>query len=124
MDAALRGELRGSYVPHVNMARHATTVPTKKSSAALSESIASYLANNGYKRIDGEQNLWQKGSFFANPMFLSYQVQPQELMLEAWLRFMLWPGLYVGEFDLDGMFLVMQKRVLKQHVQEIEKLAS
>ena len=124
MDAALRGELRGRYVPHVNMARHRATVPTKKSSAALSESIAAYLANNGYKRIDGEQNLWQKGSFFANPMFLSYRVQPQELTLEAWVQFMLWPGWYLGEFDLDGMFLVVQKRVLKKHVEAIEKLAN
>ena len=48
----------------------------------------------------------------------------QELQLQAWIRMALLPGVCVGEYDLEGMFLVLQKRQLKKVVVEFEQLAT
>ena len=106
------------------MARYTNTIATRKSAAELTTSIASYLQSQGYKQVDAEQNIWRKSTLMSNPMFVRFAARPGELELEAWLRFVILPGVHIGEYDLDGMFLVVQKRALKAHVTKIEQLAS
>ena len=105
------------------MAKYTNTIPTSKPPAVLLDAIASYLKTNGFQLADAEQNIWKKGSAFANPLFVRCQTQPQSLTVEAWLRFVLLPGVYLGEYDLEGMFLIVQKRQLKKYVEAIEQLA-
>lgn len=105
------------------MAKYTNTIPTSKPQVVLLDAIASYLKTNGFQLADAEQNIWKKSSVFANPLFVRCQVQPQSLTVEAWLRFVLLPGVYLGEYDLEGMFLIVQKRQLKKYVEAIEQLA-
>ena len=69
-------------------------------------------------------SLWRKGGLMSNPQFVQVQLLPGELRLEAWVRMVLLPGVYVGEHDLEGMFLVVQKRQLKSVVGELKQLAA
>ena len=106
------------------MARYNNSVPTKKPAASLATAIESYLTSKGFKRSKAEGTIWQKGGGMSNPMFVRFETHPKELKLEAWLRFVIFPGVFLGEYDVEGMFLIVQKRVLKKHVQAIEQLAT
>ena len=113
-----------TLLPPLPMARHQTTVSTTQSVEQLSRTLDERLAKLGYKPLDpADQNVWRKGGFMANPMFIRYEVTPGELLLEVWVRMVLLPGVYLGEQDLDGMLLVVQKRTLRKHLDELEKLA-
>jgi hypothetical protein len=50
-------------------------------------------------------------------------VRSGKLYLEAWLKFPILPGVYVGEFGIDGLFGVIPKRQLKVRVEAIEAFA-
>lgn len=106
------------------MARHQKTLATAHSVEQLSRSLDERLAKLGYKRLDpADQKVWRKGGFMANPIFIRYEVTPGRLLLEAWVRMVLLPGVYLGEQDLEGMVLIVQKRELRKHLAELEQLA-
>jgi hypothetical protein len=105
------------------MSRFQTTIRTAKDSTAVSEAITKYLKAQGFKLQSGDENIWKKGGSFSNPLFVRTRPAAGAIELEAWIRFVILPGVYVGEFDLEGMFLMVQKRQLKAHVEAITKLA-
>ena len=84
--------------------------------------LANYLAGQGFDLVDPQQNVWQKGSgMMVSPQFIRYESHPGQLVLEAWIKFALLPGVYFGEYGVDGMFLVIPKKMLKAKVLEIER---
>jgi hypothetical protein len=81
------------------------------------------LTKKGFKLIDPEQGVWKLGmGLLLAPEFVRYEAREGELRMEAWLKFALLPGVYVGEMGLDGFFAIIPKRKLKTKVKEIERL--
>ncbi len=106
------------------MARYTSTIPTQKSPQELLSAIQTYLTNQGFKQIDPQQNIWQKGmGLLLGPQYIQFAAQPGGLQLQAWIKFALLPGVYLGEMGTDGFFAFIPKSKLKARVAEIEKIA-
>ena len=106
------------------MARYTTTIPTQRSPERLARSIATFLTDKGFKLIDPDENLWKLGTgWFLAPQFIRFKATPEKLWLEAWLKFSLLPGVFVGEFGIDGVFMLIPKKMLRASVEEIERMA-
>jgi len=106
------------------MGRYVNSIPTEETPERLTKDIENYLEDNGFKLIDRDENVWQKGmGLLTGPQFVSFEVKPGKLHLEAWIKFALLPGVYLGEMGIDGVFAFIPKGMLKSRVKEIEKLA-
>ena len=53
------------------------------------------------------------------PQLASLNAVEGGVKLEAWLKFALLPGVYLGEFDLQGSFMLLPKRQLRKSVAEV-----
>jgi len=106
------------------MSRYQNTISTDESADSLLDAISNYLTQEGFKQIDPAENIWKKGmGIMLGPQFVRFEVRSGALNLEAWIKFALFPGLYVGEMGIDGMLAFVPKRMLKKRVADIEMLA-
>lgn len=106
------------------MARYKNTIETDRDPDELEEDIEAYLKDEGFKRIDRDENIWKKGmGLVLGPQFIRFYAKPGRLKLEAWIKFALLPGVYIGEMGIDGFFAYIPKKKLKARVIEIERLA-
>jgi hypothetical protein len=104
------------------MARYTKTIPSKNPSQ-FADQIDAYLRSQGFKPSGEDPTTWKKGGLFSNPLFVRRKPTPGGIELEAWVQFLIFPGVGIGEYDLEGMFLMVQKKALKKHVVAIEELA-
>lgn len=66
------------------------------------------------------EGVWQLGQgFLSAPQIIKYSYQNGTLTLEAWLRFALFPGVYLGEMGLSGVFGALPKSVLRNKVNQL-----
>jgi len=68
---------------------------------------------------DGEQVLKKGSGWVAAPQFIKVLFSPGAVHIEAWLKYALLPGVYVGEMGLTGFFGFALKDVLKTRVKNI-----
>ncbi|MEM7600200.1 MAG: hypothetical protein AAF357_02155 [Verrucomicrobiota bacterium] len=100
------------------MSRHKQTFTTDNPSNALSVGQTA-LAEAGFKPTD-QPNEWKKGQgILVAPQLASLTIVDGAVQLEAWLKFALLPGVYLGEFDLEGSFMFIPKRQLRKTVAEV-----
>lgn len=105
------------------MSRYQRTLPTRRPPEKLHHFIANYLTSQGFRQINPHLNIWQKGmGLMLGPQFVRYESHPGQLVLEAWIKFALLPGVYFGEMGIDGMFAFIPKKMLKTRVVEIERM--
>lgn len=106
------------------MARYSKRLPTDELADALHDQIAAYLTQEGFTCIDAADNTWKKGmGIMLGPQYVRFETTPGELLLEAWIKFAVVPGVYVGEMGIEGMFAMIPKRKLKARIQDIEMMA-
>jgi hypothetical protein len=107
------------------MSRYINTISTNRKPEKLQRDIVAYLEESGFQLVDAELNVWQKGmGLLTGPQFVQFEVRDGELHLEAWIKFALLPGVYLGEMGTDGFFAFIPKSQLKSRVQDIEHLAT
>ena len=107
------------------MARYRNQLPTRLPPDQVHQHLANYLASQGFRLVDPQQNVWQKGmGLMLGPQFVRYESHPGQLRLEAWIKFALLPGVYLGEMGIDGFFAFIPKKMLKGKVQEIERMVT
>lgn len=89
----------------------------------VTSQIANYMAQEGFSIIDYKgQRVWKKGSGLATaPQYLSITCTPQEVIVEAFIRFALLPGVYVGEMGITGFFGAVPKSLLSSRVRSVEE---
>lgn len=105
------------------MARYRNQLPTRHPPDQVHRHLANYLTSQGFRLVDPQQNVWQKGmGLMLGPQFVRYESHPGQLLLEAWIKFALLPGVYLGEMGIDGVFAFIPKKMLKGKVQEIERM--
>lgn len=82
------------------------------------------LTNSGFEYIkyDGE-SVFKKGiGIFTSPTFVKVTFNGGYVRVEAWIKYALLPGVYVGEFGMTGFVGAATKGTMKKAVAEVETI--
>lgn len=106
------------------MSRYTRILPYNDNPARLFDTISKYLIMEGYtcQQINYE-NVFKKGNgILSGPTYIKISAAPGQIMLEAWMKYAILPGVYIGEFDLDSFVGAAVKGPLKRRVAQIEAI--
>ena len=104
------------------MSRYTNDIAISGSVDEAMEKATEYLTAEGFKLKEGS-TAWKKGmGLMLGPQFLQVDRREDGLHLEAWIKFAILPGWYVGELGLNGAFAIIPKRKLKKRVEALEEL--
>lgn len=106
------------------MARTVKAFPMAYFPDALFNAIHAYLLSEGYEYIQyNNENVYKKGmGILMGPTFIKVSFQDNLVYLEAWLKFAVLPGIYVGESGLTGLLGVAVKGPLRNRFAYIESM--
>lgn len=86
--------------------------------------INQYLQNEGYEYIkyDGE-TVFKKGKgILTSPSFFKFSYSGNMVRMETWMKCAIFPGVYVGEFSLNGFIGFAVKGVWQGRTAQIESI--
>lgn len=108
------------------MARFSTELQPATSAEQAVEDAKKYLTGEGFKAVQkGGENVWKKGmGLMLGPQFLRVEPSGDKVRLEAWIKFALLPGVYLGEMGIEGAFAMIPKKKLKKRVEAIQELVT
>lgn len=106
------------------MSRYVKEIETTKNAVEVEANVTQYLKNEKFKLVDHRgEKVWKKGlGLMLGPQFVKVEVDSGKVHLEAWIKFALLPGLYLGEMGIEGAMALIPKRKLRARVEQIEKL--
>lgn len=105
------------------MSRYQNTVQTPFTPEQLHPAIEQFMQNEGFKPYPRKgEALYKKGGAFVSPQILKVTVYQGQVTVEAFLKYALLPGVYVGEMDLNGFYGVAIKSILASRVVKLEKM--
>lgn len=108
------------------MSRYVNELNVTKSVDECAYIVQEIMRIEGFEFVEykGEQ-VWKKGmGLMTAPQFIKIGFMPGRVHIEAWLRYALLPGVYVGEMGLDGFFGIALKKMLQGRVRKIEEQLS
>jgi hypothetical protein len=83
--------------------------------------IKRYLLDQGFRETP--EGVWKKGmGLMLGPQFIRFETKPGSTHLEAWIKFALLPGIYMGEMGITGAFAFIPKKKLRSRVEAIERI--
>lgn len=100
------------------MARHVVDLQVNRPDDQIRQIVTDYLTKEGfnYTTYKGEQ-LWKKGvGMMTAPQFMKVNFQNGQVHIEAWLKYVLVPGVYFGEMGVKGFYAIAVKKPLKNRV--------
>ncbi len=100
------------------MKRYALDLQTGRPDDQIRQIVTDYMSREGftYTTYKGEE-LWKKGvGMMAAPQFMKVNFQNGQVHIEAWLKYVILPGVYCGEMGLKGFWGWAVKKTLKQRV--------
>ena len=108
------------------MSRYVNDIKVKESAGTAEKKITDYLTIEGFYQVkDGTETIWKKGfGLMLGPQYVKVEIVDGGVHLEAWIKFALLPGVFMGEMDTNGAFGFIPKKKLKGRIEEIEKLIS
>jgi hypothetical protein len=106
------------------MSRFAKDYKSKKSTAELQKTVDNFMAKEGFSPYSYKgETVWKKGAgLMVAPQFMKFTVADGSVHLEAWVKYALLPGVYVGEMGINGVMLVIPKNLLRTKIIAFEKL--
>ncbi|MBR2715714.1 MAG: hypothetical protein IKB73_05895 [Ruminococcus sp.] len=106
------------------MSRYSKTFAFNASKEMLYGSVTQYLVSEGYKETDFDsERVFKKGNgIMMGPTFIKMAFTEDTVVLEAWMKFALLPGVYVSEIGLTGFAGAAVKGPLKERVRNIENM--
>jgi len=84
--------------------------------------ISKYMIGEGFtlENYKGQQ-VWRKGlGFFTAPQYLTIMFYPDCVVVEGFIKYSLFPGVFVGEFGVDGIFMAFPKGLLRTRINQVE----
>ena len=105
------------------MARYARRFPIQNTDLNfVSNEIGKYMTSEGFRLVPYKgQTVWSKGyGVLTGPQYLALSYYPNEIILEAFIKFALLPGVFVGEYGIKGFFGAIPKQLLKTRVDAVE----
>ena len=90
----------------------------------LMDTIGKFLISEGYTyKVKNNEGFFQKGNgILTGPTFIKIQPSQGQMMVQAWMKYALLPGVYFGEIDLASPIGYAVKGPLKNRVSYIENL--
>lgn len=106
------------------MARYRKDFPLTTSPDAIFQTVYQYLIFEGYEYLQYDhENVFKKGhGLMTGPTFLKLSFSENAVRLEAWMKYALLPGVYVGEIGLTSFIGAAVKGPLKRRVAQIEEI--
>ncbi|OJU13314.1 MAG: hypothetical protein BGN88_09205 [Clostridiales bacterium 43-6] len=106
------------------MARYVNHFPLNKDPQTLTQMVGDYLTSEGFEyTVFKGETVWKKGKgLLTAPQFVKLGFIGDGVVVEAWLKYALFPGVYVGEMGITGFFGVAMKVILKARVKSIEQI--
>ncbi|MBR6780774.1 MAG: zinc ribbon domain-containing protein [Clostridia bacterium] len=104
------------------MARYVKDYCINVSFDVVFQAVQQYLVSEGYEYIHYEgENVFKKGKGVWNgPSFYKLVFANGMVHLEAWMKYALLPGVYVGELGTDGFVGALAKGPFKKRLEQIE----
>jgi hypothetical protein len=105
------------------MSRYVSDIPTAKSLDEIEMTVTTFLGNEGFEPLvyHGEE-VWKKGhGLLTGPQFIKIAPYDGHIHFEAWIKFALLPGVYVGESGTKGLMGVAIKKALAERVHSLEQ---
>jgi len=105
------------------MARYQNSIPIGSADINfVANEIARYMTGEGFNLIDyNGQKVWKKGfGILTAPQYLVLSFAPGAAVVEAFIKYPLLPGVYVGEMGITGAFAFVPKSLLKTRVDSVE----
>ena len=105
------------------MGRYSNAIPlTGVDPNFLAEQIGMFMTSEGFSiaNYQGKQ-VWKKGmGILTGPQYLMITFTPQAIVVEAFIKFALLPGVYFGEMGIDGFMGALPKANLAKRVRAVE----
>ncbi len=81
----------------------------------------SYMQQEGFTYVTKKgESYWKKGSgLMTAPQFIRIIPNNESYILEAWIKFALLPGVYIGEMGTKGFVGAVPKSMLKSRIDKI-----
>ena len=105
------------------MARYQNVIPTTNiDNDYVANGISQYLVGEGFSNVDYKgQKVWKKGiGFLTAPQYVAITFTPDSIVIEAFIKFALFPGVFIGELGTAGAFAIVPKQMLAGRVKAIE----
>ncbi len=106
------------------MARYNNEFTTSRSIDEVKNFVNSFMVREGFKSVNFKGEIvWKKGQgLLVAPQFIKTVISEKKVRLEAWIKYALLPGVYIGEMGLTGAMGFAMKRVLRKRVEELERM--
>jgi hypothetical protein len=106
------------------MGRYTTDIQSPVAAEQAVMDVEKYLTSEGFKQVQHKgEPVWKKGlGLMLGPQFVKLAPSGNQVHLEAWIKFALLPGVYLGEMGITGAFGMIPKKKLKKRVEAIEGL--
>ena len=104
------------------MARYQKSIPATLEPDQLFTIAQNFLQSKGYvyQTYHGD-NVFRKGEgFLTAPRFIKVSFAPGCVVVEAWIKMVILPGLFVGEFDIHGFVGAATNGPVKEVVKQLE----
>lgn len=104
------------------MARYCNRLPFYGDPQMAFNQIYQMLTASGFKYIQYQnENVFRKGTgTLTAPTFVKVTFYGQTVQVEAWLKYALFPGVFVGELGMTGFVGCAVKGTMKNAVRQIE----
>lgn len=108
------------------MGRYITELATTRPVEEMIRELERFLTSEGFKeKTYEERQVWKKGmGLMLGPQFVLLEPAEGAVHLEAWIKFALLPGVYLGEMGISGAFALIPKKKLKGRVDKLEAMVS
>jgi len=106
------------------MARYVKRFPISGiDTTGIANQIGTYMTSEGFNIVNyNGQQVWKKGSgLLTMPQYMAITFTPQEVVVEAFIRYAILPGVYVGEMGIEGAMLAIPKGLLSKRVDAVQK---
>lgn len=104
------------------MARYIREVQLSSAVDSVLAEVHRFLTSEGYEfREYGGEKVYKKGSgWVAPPSFFKVSVSGNLFRFETWMKYVVLPGVYVGELGVDGFIGCAAKGPWKERISRLE----
>lgn len=108
------------------MARYIKNFQTNAAFQTVHMAINQYLLSEGYEYINyNGESVFKKGNgVMTSPTFFKFSYFGNTVRMETWMTYVLLPGLYIGELDVDCFWGWAVKGTWKKQIKNLENILS
>lgn len=89
----------------------------------LMASVDKFLLSRKYRFSSSTgEAVYCKGGKIKAPQYIMVEFRKDTVHIEAWIKFLIFPNISVGEFDFKGYSGLYAQRTIKKDVDKLEKI--